>query len=95
MAKLSRYCKAYPIIRLSEFYDWALRSENARTERRLVEGKELQVPRSFSDNDFLYVQEDFTVTDGVYIDENVVFDRVTPEWVEFCTTILKFEAPVS
>ena len=41
----------------------------------------------------LYLQEDFTVTNGIFPGEGVVFDMVTPVWVEFCRTALKFEVP--
>jgi len=30
---------------------------------------------------------------GKYCEENVVFDRVTPEWIKFCAEELKFEIP--
>ena len=43
--------------------------------------------------DFLYLQENFIVTDGIFIDENVIFDNVTPEWIDFCVNVLKFEVP--
>ena len=42
--------------------------------------------------DYLYLQENYVVTDGVFKDENIVFDDVTPEWIDFCQNILKFEA---
>jgi hypothetical protein len=31
---------------------------------------------------------DFTVTDGIFIDENIIFNDVTPEWIEFCRDVL-------
>jgi hypothetical protein len=30
------------------------------------------------------VQKNFTVTDGIFVDENIIFSDVTPEWIEFC-----------
>jgi hypothetical protein len=42
---------------------------------------------------FLYLQENLVVTRDIFIDEDVVFDRVTPEWAEFCKSVLKFEPP--
>ena len=33
--------------------------------------------KSASDeDDFLYLQENFTLTDGIFIDENIVFDDI-------------------
>jgi hypothetical protein len=46
-----------------------------------------------ADRPYLYVQENYTVTDGIFQDEGVVFDRVTPEWVAFCTDQLGFAMP--
>jgi hypothetical protein len=79
MSLNGRYCKAYQVARLREFDGWAEGVNPAR--RQLEEGA------------ILYIQENYTVTDSIFIDENVVFDRVTPEWVEFCRTVLGFEAP--
>ena len=85
MSKMGKYCKAYPIMRLREFSGWKENSQNAR--------KENDTPRPLTDSDFLYLQENFVVTDGVFIDENIIFDSVTPEWIDFCKNVLKFEVP--
>ena len=85
MSNMGKYCKAYPITRLREFSGWQENSQNAR--------KENDAPRQLTDADFLYLQENFAVTDGIFIDENVIFDNVTPEWIDFCKAVLKFEVP--
>ena len=85
MAKMGRYCKAYPINRFREFRDWAENSANARHQD--------DSPRLLTDEDFLYLQQNLVVTDGIFLDENVIFDHVSPEWAEFCKHILKFEPP--
>ncbi len=85
MSKMGKYCKAYMIPKLREFSGWTENSQNAR--------KENDAPRQLTDADFLYLQENFVVTDGIFIDENVIFDKVTPEWIEFCKDQLKFEIP--
>jgi hypothetical protein len=95
MAKMGRYCKAYPITRLREFSGWTEDAQNARPEKKGLDGKEVEVARELTDDSFLYVQEDFTVTDGVFLDENVIFVQVTPEFVDFCRNALNFNPPVS
>jgi len=85
MSKMGKYCKAYMIPRFREFSGWTENSENAR--------KENDFPRPLTDADFLYLQENFVVTDGISIDENVIFANVTPEWIHFCENVLKFEIP--
>jgi hypothetical protein len=85
MSKTGQYCKAYMIPRFREFSGWIEKSENAR--------KENSSPRPLTENDFLYLHEDFVVTDGIFMDENVIFNNVTPEWITFCKDVLKFEVP--
>ena len=68
--------------------------ENIRKERQELDGKEVEVKRKLTDNDFLYLQENYVVTDGVFKDENIIFDNVTPEWEDFCQNTLGFEIPV-
>jgi hypothetical protein len=93
MRKMGSYCIAYPLQRLREFPKWTENSENARQENRQVDGKEVTVARELTDDDFLYLQENFVVTDGIFIDENIIFDDVTPEWISFCQNTLGAEMP--
>jgi hypothetical protein len=81
MSKMGRYCKAYPISRFCEYQRWAEKTENFRLENETPE------------KGHLYLQENYVVTDGIFIDENIIFDDVTPEWMDFCKHTLKFEVP--
>jgi len=45
------------------------------------------------DRPYLYLQENYIVTQGIFLDEDVVFDRVTDEWVTFCRVQLSFQIP--
>jgi hypothetical protein len=94
MAKKGRYCKAYPISQLREYSNWTENTQNLRKEEREIDGKKVEVPRELTDTDFFYLQEDFVVTDDIFIDEHIVFADVTPEWIDFCKNTLKFEVPV-
>jgi hypothetical protein len=83
MPKLGKYCKAYPVERLREFNGLCNLSQDKNGD-----------PNSEGvDADFLYIQEDYVVTASIFIDEKVVFDNVTPEWIEFCKNRLNFEVP--
>jgi hypothetical protein len=95
MSKMGRYCKAYPVSRFRESGLWNEDSQHARSEKGEIEGVETQAPRELTDDDHLYLQEDFTVTDGIFLEENVIFSEVTPEWKTFCVEGLKFEVPPS
>ena len=94
MATMGKYCKAYLIKNLRQFEQWTENSENTRKEKQEIDGKEVEVKRVLTDDDFLYLQENYIVTDGIYKDENIIFDNVTPEWKEFCHKTLEFEIPV-
>lgn len=94
MATMGKYCKAYSLKKLREFNEWTERIENVRKEKKEVNGKEAEVDKELTDDNFLYLQENYVVTDGIFKDENIIFDNVTPEWKDFCTTTLLFEIPV-
>jgi hypothetical protein len=108
MAEMGRYCKAYPVVRLREFPGWKENAQGLKKEKPQAGMKKKKKPqngapeeqppvetqRVLTDDDYLYLQENFVVTDGIFIDENIVFDDVTPEWLEFCKETLKFEIPV-
>jgi uncharacterized protein len=46
-----------------------------------------------SDDDVVFLQEDFTVTRLIWPGENVIFNQNTPEWIKFCTQELQFKVP--
>jgi hypothetical protein len=87
MKKMGKYCKAYEIEKLTEFPGWAEKANN-REAQISADG---EIAKEQAPGDFYYLQENFTVTDGIFLDEKVVFDDVTPEWIEFCRDTLKFE----
>jgi len=92
MANMGKYCKAYMIDRFRAYPSWRENSENTRVEK--AEGSEEEAPRVLGEDSFLYLQENYTVTDGIYLDENVIFDDVTDEWKKYCDETLGFEIPV-
>jgi hypothetical protein len=94
MAKKGRYCKAYPVTRFREYGNWTENTQNLRKEEREIDGKKVVVPREGTDSDFFYLQEDFVVTDDIFIDENIIFANITPEWIDFCKNTLNFEIPI-
>lgn len=92
MRVMSKYCKAYPLSRLREFDGW---DEHARLPRKreLVNGAETE--RELEDDIILFLQEDFTVTSGIFMAEGVVFDCPARGWTTFCKEILQFEGRLS
>ena len=88
MATIGKYCKPYKLSRLRQFTAWTEKAGNARTIRIEVDCEIVEVPRELTDDNYVYLHRDFTVTDGIFIDENIIFNDVTPEWIEFCTDVL-------
>lgn len=93
MTTLGKYCKSFPLQRFREFPGWTENLRNARRIRQVIDGQKVEVARELSDADYLYLQENFTVTDSIFIDENVIFDTVTDDWVDFCVNVLGVKFP--
>jgi hypothetical protein len=97
MATMGQYCKAYLLSDLKKFPGWPETLTNLRPASEEDEAEPAAAasgPRVLTDDDYFFVQESFQVTDGIFVDEHVVFADVTPEWKRFCTEELKFEVPV-
>src|ERR1043165_6440645 len=88
MTILGKYCKAYPLHQLRQFPGWIEKPDNARMIRREVDGQTVEIARKLTDADYVYLHRNFTVTDGIFIDENIIFSDVTPEWIEYCRSVL-------
>lgn len=93
MAIMGNYCKAFPLKKLRGFEHWSEKKENARKTVGTGDGSEPAAPRTLSDDDYLYLQENYVVTDSIFKDENIIFDQQTSEWVDFCKKILQFDIP--
>lgn len=93
MAKMGTYCKAYPVSEFRGFGSWSENVANLRKDEAEADGKQVEIPRDLTDDDHLYLQEDYGVTDGIFMDEHIIFNNVTPEWIDFCRNVLKFEVP--
>ena len=91
MAEMGTYCKAYPIEKFREFSAWSENAQNARKEKHLIDGHETEKARDLTGH--LYLQENFTVTDDIFLDQNIIFDQVTPDWISFCKDTLQFAVP--
>lgn len=94
MAKMGRYCKAYYVRQLSAFPGWNPDLQQLRPAGEGGDDGEAQTIRTeLREDDILFVQENFAVTDGVFLDENIVFNPGTAEWETFCRSTLGFEIP--
>lgn len=90
---MGEYCKAYYLKDMRNYSNWSENTENARKEKKEADGKETEEVRTLSDDSIVYLQENFVVTDDVYKEENILFDAVSPEWMEYCKNELNFVLP--
>lgn len=93
MAKMGRYCKAYPMAQLRAYSGWKEDAANTRKVKQAIDGVEIEKPRPMEEVAFLYLQEDLTVTDGVYLGENVIFAGDGEGWAKYCREELQFTIP--
>src|SRR5215216_4858106 len=84
------YARAYLLGELRKFSDWR---EERINWKETIPADENGNSGELSDNDVVFVQEDFTVTQLIWPGENVIFNRITPEWIDFCTRELQFKVP--
>ncbi len=93
--EMGKYCKAYLAKDFRQFGGWKEEVSNLRKETQEEDGQEIEIERTeLKDDDILYLQENYVVTDGIFKDENIIFDDLTDEWKKFCHETLKFEIPV-
>ena len=91
MGKMGQYCKAYPLSAMRQFSGWR---ENAQAFRKTEDGPGESDHGDGPQNDHIvYLQENYVVTDDIFIDEHVVFQDVTDAWKEFSQKTLNFELP--
>jgi hypothetical protein len=75
------YCKAYYLKDLRRFAAW----------EKVQAGPEAAA--GLSDESVVFVHQDLTVTQSMFHREQVVVDRVTPDWRAFCASDLGFKVP--
>lgn len=85
-SKNAHYCKAYYLRDLRGFVDWSDSKKNHRDTGH---------PRKeeLDDETVVFLHEDYTVTRSIWDKEHIVFDEITPAWIEFCQGQLKFQPP--
>lgn len=94
MAQNSAYCKAYLASNFRAFPGWSEKTKSLRKGKKMEHGKEVEFDRTeIEGDDVLYLHDSYIVTDGIFKDENIVFDALTDEWKSFCHEHLRFSIP--
>jgi hypothetical protein len=85
-----QYCRACSLETLRKFPGWP---EAKDVSSRKANGSLVESSDKLSDDDYLYIHQDLTVTRSIWHTEDVIFDKVTSEWEEFCSSVLRFSVP--
>lgn len=94
MSRIGRYCKAYHIAKLREFPSWAAGAKPiTASDPPPDEDAEDGEPRFAERDDYVFLHDDYTVTQGIFMDDRVIFAEVTDEWKRFCGESLGFAVP--
>jgi hypothetical protein len=88
---LRPYCRAYYVNDLRRFRGWA---ELAGDRESLpVAGEDGDKSDNPPEQRIAFLHNDFTVTQSIWRNEEVIVADVTPEWREFCESELRFSIP--
>jgi hypothetical protein len=94
--QLGLYCKAYLVKELAQFSGWKANWQGNLSEKVDWDddGEEVEIPRNgLEGDDVVFLQENYVVTDDIYKDRFILFDKVSEEWKSFCHEVLKFRIP--
>ena len=86
-----KYVKAYPLEALRRYDVWQEERINWKEDGEA--GHNGDGDKELSDDSVVFLHQDLTVTGAMWHGENVIFNRVTPEWEEFCKKELEFQVP--
>jgi len=85
-----KYCKAYYLKDLRNYSGWS--EDRIEWKGREING-EKDVEEPLTDEKVVFIHQDFTVTESVYHNENIIFNKVDSDWKEFCSNSLSFKVP--
>jgi len=86
----SLYCKAYRLGDLRAYPAWA---ESHISWKKSMEQGDGSCNKPLIDEQVVFIHQDFTVTESMYQNENIIFNQVDAAWREFCANSLQFKAP--
>ncbi len=84
-----KYSKAYYLKDLRSYAQW---SED-RINWKESQHNSIQPSVEFPDDKIVFIHQDFTVTETIWHNENVIFNKTSDEWSEFCSDKLGFKVP--
>jgi hypothetical protein len=92
-----KYCKAYHLGDLRKYSAWSESKinwkEKKETGREKSKSDNGTADGPFQDDKIVFIHQDFTVTESMWHNENVLFNNVDSGWKEYCADSLKFKVP--
>ena len=90
-----KYCKAYHLGDLRKYPGWSEGRINWKEKKEKEGDKGAGENRDgpFTDDKIVFIHQDFTVTESMWQNENVLFNSVDSAWKDFCAGSLKFKTP--
>lgn len=85
-----KYCKAHYLKDLRVFAGWSESQINWKSKK---ENGNSELVEAFTNDKVVFIHQDLTVTESVWHNENVIFNKVDSAWEEFCASSLKFKVP--
>lgn len=89
-----KYCLACHLKGLRQFPAWTENTLAVKTQHSNGHSPETkEAEQSLSDESIVYLHHDYTVTRSIWHNEDVIFNRITQEWKDFCSNTLDFHVP--
>jgi ankyrin repeat protein len=90
-----KYCSAYHLGDLRRYSAWTENKLDTGNIGSEPAGAQNGEPQGLADTDVVFLHSDYKVTKSMWADEDVIFDKVTEPWKDFCNTELGFAIPDS
>lgn len=89
-----KYCKPYQLRDVRKYSGWSESRINWNTQESDDNcAASSGINESFTGDKVVFIHQDFTVTESIWRDENVIFNDVDAAWQEFCSNVLNFKVP--
>lgn len=83
-----QYCAAFHLSDLRKFAGWHDSADKSQHKSDDAGGE-----KNTAESEIVFIHQDFTVTRSMWPNEDVIFNKITPEWIDFCKLNLGFKVP--
>ncbi len=88
-----KYYVAYHLRDLRRYPAWSENKLNGKEASPAPAGEQAPEGERLSDDDVVFLHQDYKVTKSIWPDEDVIFSDVTEQWKDYCRTELRFAVP--